>query len=266
MKLLPTIASRPAKRAAASYGVLAVFLALAPLTFAACGDDGNVLGSDGGAGGASGGMAGSNSGGSSTAGSAHAGMQSSAGVSSGGSANGGMTTGGTASNAGSANGGTASGGGPNCSTGQCIRANVCLDQCGGDVVVYTGCCACPKNSVEQLTCSGAGGQGSGGQGSTDCAGSTCNASQTCVAYRTVGGTVDLPDQNNHCPTGRHLEGNYCLSDFAYTCAELTGCAAPANTCRCAANTACANTTVCSLPTASAWLDPAAELVCQLLAP
>ncbi|MES1182765.1 MAG: hypothetical protein ABUL60_03065, partial [Myxococcales bacterium] len=203
--------------------------------------------------------------GSSTAGNAHAGMQSSAGVSSGGTANGGMATGGTASNAGTANGGTASGGGPNCNTGECIRANVCLDQCGGNVV-YTGCCACPKNTVEELTCNGSGGQGSGGQGSSDCVGSTCTASETCVAYRTIGGAIFPPDTEGMCMTGRHVEGNMCQPDFNYTCAALNGCDTPGVTCHCAPNTTCSNANACKLPTASAWLDPDADLVCEQLAP
>jgi hypothetical protein len=69
-----------------------------------------------------------------------------------------------------------------------------------------------------------------------------------------------------CMAGRHAEGRLCQANFAYTCAELMGCGAPSATCRCAANTACAGTTTCRVPTASAWLDASADLVCELQAP
>ena len=111
-----------------------------------------------------------------------------------------------------------------------------------------------------------GGQGSGGQASTSCVGTTCTAGQTCVAYRTVGGAVEPPSAGGTCMAGKHLEGNLCQADFGYTCAELTGCSAPAATCRCAASTKCFGTTVCKLPSDAAWLDSSADLVCELLAP
>jgi hypothetical protein len=145
----------------------------------------------------------------------------------------------------------------------CIRANVCLDHCDGSEV-YSGCCPCPANTVEQLTCSGSGGSGGGNGG--DCVGETCAANETCVGYRTVGGAVTPPDQNGECTPGRHVEGNTCQSDFAYTCATLSNCSSPGATCRCAAGTECANTTICRLPQASTWLSASAELVCELQAP
>jgi hypothetical protein len=95
---------------------------------------------------------------------------------------------------------------------------------------------------------------------------TCAANQSCVAYRTVGGAVMPPDADGKCMDGRHVEGNTCQADFGYTCAELTGCSAPAATCHCAPGTACANSTVCRLPSSSPWLDTSADLVCELLAP
>jgi hypothetical protein len=113
---------------------------------------------------------------------------------------------------------------------------------------------------------GAGGDAGGAGGGGDCVDETCAANETCVAHRTVGGAVMPPDQNNQCMDGQHLEGSNCLSDFSYTCATLTGCSAPSGTCRCAAGTECAGTTVCRLPSASAWLDTDAQLVCELLAP
>jgi hypothetical protein len=95
---------------------------------------------------------------------------------------------------------------------------------------------------------------------------TCTASQTCVAYRTVGGGIFPPDTEGKCMTGKHLENDRCQSDFAYTCAELTGCTAPAATCHCAANTPCAASNVCRLPYVVPWLDPSADLLCELQAP
>ena len=262
MQVFKTIASRAGKRPPASSRLLAVLVVAVPVMFAACGDDGNLLGSDNAAGSTSGGNAGN----SNAAASGHAGAQTSAGANSGGSANtgGSADTGGSAS-AGHASGGAGSGGGPDCNLVECAVANVCLDHCGGNVV-YTGCCRCDAGTVDQRSCNSAGGQGSGGQGNMGCVGETCSASQTCVGYRTVGGAVEPPSQNNTCPTGKHVEGNLCLADFGYTCAELTGCDAPAATCRCAADTECANTTVCRLPTASAWLDSSAELVCERQVP
>ena len=212
-------------------------------------------GSAGQAGSSSSGQTSSGGGGSvSTAGSAHAGTPSSGGTGSGGTAAGGTT-----------NGGSAGSGGASCEAGLCVRPNTCLSECGGDVV-YTGCCQCEAGTVEQLSCSANGGQGSGGQASADCVGKTCTSSQTCVAYRTVGGAIFPPDAQGQCTTGKHLEGNNCQSDFGYTCAELSGCSAPAATCRCAQNTQCSNTTVCRLPSDSAWLDKSADLVCELQAP
>ena len=94
---------------------------------------------------------------------------------------------------------------------------------------------------------------------------SCSSSQTCVAYRTVGGAIDPPN-DGLCMVGKHLESNMCQSDFVYTCAALTGCSAPATTCRCAADSECSNTTICRLPSAAPWLDQSAALVCELQAP
>lgn len=241
----------------ASFGLLALLLAAGSAAFGACGDDGSLLGSDNGAGTA--GQAGQGgSGNTSSAGSGLAGKQAGGGnTSNGGTAGAGGTT---------SNGGTAGTGGATCETGLCIRPNVCLDECDGDVV-YTGCCQCEAGTVEQLSCSANGGQGSGGQASSACVGATCTSNQTCVAYRTIGGVAPPPpDAQGDCEAGRHAEGNYCQPDFGYTCAELSGCSAPAATCRCAPNTQCAGTTVCRLPSDSPWLDTSADLVCELLAP
>ena len=250
------------KRAPAPFGLLALFLVAAPVGFAACSDDGNILGSEGNAGMANGGTAGN-----ATAGSAHAGTMTSAGTAGSTLTGGANSTGGSNSMGGihstggtHSTGGSSGTGGTTCPT-ECFRANVCLDKCGGNVV-YTGCCECGALTVEELSCGNSGGQGSGGTTSSDCVGMTCTANQTCVAYRTVGGAVTAPDTAGNCPTGRHVENHLCQSDFAYTCVELAGCTAPAATCRCPANTKCANDNVCSLPTSVAWLDTSADLVCE----
>jgi hypothetical protein len=240
---------RLSQRAPASFCLLALFLVAGPAVFAACGDDGNVLGSDGGAGSSGQASGGGSAGSSNTAGSGHAGTLTNAG----------MTSGGTSS------GGKTGAGGATCNIPECLRANVCLDKCGGNVL-SSGCCTCPASTVEESSCTAAGGQGSGGQGSSDCAGMTCTTSQTCVAYRTVGGAIFPPDAGGQCMAGRHVENNMCQADFAYTCAALSGCSAPAATCHCAANTPCANTNICRLPRAAAWLDTSADLVCEQQVP
>jgi hypothetical protein len=264
MKLSQTARSR---RASASFRSLWLLAVAGTMTVAACGDDGNLLGSDGSAGKAGSASAGSLSGTGDVgiqAGSGNGGNANSGGTA-GTAANGGNANGGTASGGTATNGGTANGGAAACNMGQCIRANVCFDECDGNVV-YTGCCGCPAGTVEQLSCTSSGGQGSGGQASGECVGTTCTAAQTCVAYRTVGGAIFPPDAQGMCMEGRHVEGQSCQADFGYTCAELTGCDASGAKCRCAANTECANTTDCRAPTASAWLDASAHLVCELLAP
>ena len=196
MQLFKTT-SQPSRRASASFGWLGL-LVVGSLGFAACGDDGNLLGSDPVAGSSSGGNAGSMNPG----GTGHAGVQAGAGTTS---------RGGSSSAA-----GTAGDGGTPAGTGR-----------------------------------GGGGQESGNQGGTDCAGTTCTVTESCVAYRTVGGALFPVDEQGMCTAGKHAEGNLCQADFAYTCAELTGCGAPSAACRCAANTDCAGTTTCRVPTASA---------------
>lgn len=244
----------PAPTGRTSLGWLALCALLGTALFAGCGDDGNLLGSDGAAGE---GTAGSNnSAGSGNAGNASGGSNAHAG------SGGAVTSGGQGGS--TAHGGQGGSGGATCQTGECIRANVCLDHCGG-TVVYSGCCACPAATVEELSCA-AGGGGQGGGTSHDCVGQACGATQTCVAYRVVGGAAIPPDQNGQCDVGQHVEGNVCQDDFDYTCAELTGCSAPSTTCHCAAGTACARTPTCRVPGAAAWLDASAELICELQAP
>lgn len=227
-------------RASTSFSLLELFLIAVPFVFAACGDDGNVLGSDAGNAGQAGG--GSHAGSSSSAGSGHAGTLMNAGTTGGGTAGGGAIGGGTTG--GGTTGGSTTGGAG--SAGQTST--------GG------AACAIPEG------CAAAAGQGGGGQDSVGCVGVTCGASQTCVAYRTVGGAIFRPDAAGECMAGKHVENNLCQPDFAYTCAELIGCSAPATTCHCAATTQCANDGVCRLPTAAAWLDPSAELVCEQQVP
>lgn len=116
---------------------------------------------------------------------------------------------------------------------------------------------------------GTGGQGSGvgGAGSVSCP--TCAATEICVAYRLVGGAALQPDAGS-CPPGTHVEGSgtvYCLSDFSYRCVPLTGCTGGAPvSCACASADCPSGYSTCSDPQTADWLDPSAQLVCQLLAP
>ena len=94
---------------------------------------------------------------------------------------------------------------------------------------------------------------------------TCDAGESCVAHRTIGGAL-LPPDADGCPEGRHLENQRCQTDFAYTCAPLIGCIDDADTCRCALQTSCAYATNCKAPYTAEWLDTDAEVVCEVLAP
>jgi hypothetical protein len=231
-----------------------------PAVFAACGDDDSANGS-----GATAGRAGGGS--TSGAGSGHAGTVSSysgeasgaAGTSGGGTTSSGGKTGGAGT---TGSGGKTGGGGPACEMNECLRANVCLDKCGG-TVVYTGCCACEAPAVDELSC-GAGGAGAGGSNSA-CGSATCDPDQTCVAHRRVGGAPILPNAGS-CPIGKHVEGNTCVNDFAYACAALVDCAMPSATCQCAEASTCGYTDGCLLPNKAAWLDTDADLVCEQHAP
>jgi len=110
-----------------------------------------------------------------------------------------------------------------------------------------------------------------------CVGATCTATEVCVAYRVVGGVALGPDDAGNCPSGHHLEGigptAFCLADFAYRCVPLMGCASTPVTCSCAAapgaetaSTCPSGYPFCRNPSPATWLDPAAQLICELLAP
>ena len=107
--------------------------------------------------------------------------------------------------------------------------------------------------------------GSAGIESRQCVGAVCSAGQACVAYRTVGGVFRAPD-GGVCAAGRHLEGQGCQPDFAYTCAALVNCEKLSSACSCAPKTACAQTTDCAVLAPATWLDPAAQIECQLVLP
>ena len=98
-----------------------------------------------------------------------------------------------------------------------------------------------------------------------CVDAVCAAGQACVAYRTIGNFFQGPD-GGACAAGRHLEGQECQPDFAYTCAALVGCEEFGPACACAPETACAQATDCAVLAPAAWLDPAAQIECELLVP
>jgi hypothetical protein len=115
------------------------------------------------------------------------------------------------------------------------------------------------------------GAGGGGGGATrDCNGSTCTATQACIAYRTEGGAIRLPDAGA-CPTGESLAGSMCVPDFGYKCVELNGaCQNQAVACACAAphgndlGVCPPGYSSCSEPGATE--DTVAQLYCQQLVP
>jgi hypothetical protein len=86
----------------------------------------------------------------------------------------------------------------------------------------------------------------------------------------LGGTLQLPDASGKCPAKYHVEPNgttgQCVSDFAYECREPVGCGTATLSCSCGAATCPSTYNFCQNPNASAWLDPTADLVCELLAP
>jgi hypothetical protein len=143
------------------------------------------------------------------------------------------------------------------------------------------------------TGTGGGGSGSGGAGGAGgvggttgvggsdhaCVGTTCAASEVCIAYRTVGGGLVEPDANGDCPDGSHPEpvagSEYCVADFAYQCVELVGCSGTTPvTCACAQprggdgmGTCPMVYSACADPQPdTSWLDPVAQLICEQQAP
>ncbi len=113
--------------------------------------------------------------------------------------------------------------------------------------------------------SGAGGSSSGATHA--CTGQTCGATQACIAFRTVGGPIVVPDPDaGACPDGQHMEGLTCAADFSYECVELHGaCANQPLACACAQPSAVAvgvcpvGYGYCSEPGS----DVAAQLICEL---
>ena len=115
-----------------------------------------------------------------------------------------------------------------------------------------------------------GAAGTAGGSSADCHGTTCQPSQACIAYRTVGGVQLIPDAGG-CPVGKHLEGGSCQADFAYRCADLNGaCKDQPVSCACAQpptnspGVCPVGYQSCSAPGSDS--DPSATLVCQALVP
>jgi hypothetical protein len=127
------------------------------------------------------------------------------------------------------------------------------------------------------TMAGTGGAqgGAGGAGGPDagqCPGASCNTGEICIAYRTVGGAVFMPDDAGACPPGRHPEPfgggtSICEPDFAYRCVALRGCAGMEVSCACGQASCPTGYPACADPPANdMWIDPAAQLTCSLQAP
>ena len=188
------------------------------------------------------------------------------------SATGGEVGSGGHTSGGSASGGTGAGGSgtvccaafPVCPTGE-RTANAA--ECPGAASCHqlSVCCS----SIWCVSSNGSGGAGGAGA-ARDCNGTTCGATQACIAYRTEGGAVMFADAGT-CPPGEHLEGSFCQRDFAYQCAELHGlCQSEPVTCSCAQpptnnpGVCPAGYGSCSAPAPPA--DSAAQLICQQLVP
>jgi len=220
------------------------------------------------------GGAGGRSGGVSTGGVSTGGV-STGGVSTGGVSTGGVSTGGVST------GGVSTGGIPSGGSGGALVCCDAVPVCpvgerqaqGTDCPANSSChkIALCCSSIWCVTNTGGGGGGTGGStggGSGSC--NACTATQACVAYRTIGGVLIVPEAGV-CPGGRHLEGNVCQTDFAYKCADLHGaCAGQPVSCACAQpptnspGVCPVGYGSCSAPSPS--VDAAAQLICQQLAP
>lgn len=115
----------------------------------------------------------------------------------------------------------------------------------------------------------AGAGGDGGLVETSCGEVSCDDAEVCIATRVVGGGVDFSDDNGDCPPGKHIEPQvtYCVADFTYQCQELSGCSTSDVRCDCGAGTCPSNAPACTDPQPDApFLDPSAQLICELQAP
>jgi hypothetical protein len=119
---------------------------------------------------------------------------------------------------------------------------------------------------------GAGGRGGTDAGQSRCGNQSCGTTEVCVAYRTIGGGLITPTDAGRCPNGSHGEpggpsGSHCAADYGYRCVPLVGCAGTDVRCSCATGTCPSGFFACSDPSAATVaLDPAAQLICQQLAP
>jgi hypothetical protein len=209
----------------------------------ACGDDGKVLGERSHSGGSGG--SGDGAGSTSTGGSSARGGSSSMGGASGASTGGTTTTGGNAGG-GDTNGGNAGASGGDASTG---------GSSGGDAGAGGGSGAVAGSDS---------GGGAGGSLGALCIDRTCDDSEVCVAYRTVGGALTFPDDAGACPLNAHKENDYCIADFAYQCVAQPRCTADSVDCSC--GTCPQSFTACRAVYVADWLDADAKLVCEQLAP
>lgn len=105
---------------------------------------------------------------------------------------------------------------------------------------------------------GGGGGQAGQSGSTDCD-PPCTGQTVCVGSGVEGGAVFLPGDGGVCPSGRHLQGNTCVSNLTYSCQPIpSGCNGTV-TCACAAGSLCTQQQICTPIGAN-------EITCVTLAP
>jgi hypothetical protein len=81
----------------------------------------------------------------------------------------------------------------------------------------------------------------------------------CVGSGTQGGAVFLAGDGGTCPQGRHVQGNICIQDLAYSCMAIPSSCSGTATCSCAASTLCTAGQTCTQVSAN-------ELTCVLEAP
>ena len=112
--------------------------------------------------------------------------------------------------------------------------------------------------------------GASGAGAQPCGESTCGADEVCIAYRTVGGALLLPDEDGNCPEGSYSSGGsaaHCIREWAYECRELEGCERDAIDCDCGRGMCPSGHDSCHEAGAGdEHLSSDAVLTCELLAP
>jgi len=91
-----------------------------------------------------------------------------------------------------------------------------------------------------------GGQGGLGAGGGMTCSPVCGNRSICVATGTEGGALIMPNDAGVCPSGRHLNGQTCVSDLSYVCMTIPAGCAGTVTCACASSL-CSTLHTCEEP-------------------